>query len=84
MSGDNTVSVKIVLPDGPIVLTNSEKNSTLIVSDWSAEFISDDVETSTNTRTQEIAMGATLYVGNKKENPAGVYAGTYAITFMYN
>ena len=31
-----------------------------------------------------LSIGATLKVGNMNDNPVGVYAGTYAITFSYN
>ena len=84
VSGDNTVSCKIVLPDSPTILTNSDNSKTLTVSDWSAEFVSNQREGAYNGKSQEVSLGATLYVGNKEENPVGVYDGTYAITFLYN
>ena len=31
-----------------------------------------------------VNVGATLTVGNMNDNPVGLYAGTYAITFAYN
>ncbi len=84
VSGGNAVSYKIILPKSDIVLTNANNLKTITVTDWVADFIADDELYSANGNTQGVILGATLNVGSKHENPAGVYYGSYAITFLYN
>ena len=84
VSGGNAVSYKIILPKSDVVLTNANNLKTITVTDWVADFITDDEMYSANGNTQGVILGATLNVGSKDENPAGVYDGSYAITFLYN
>lgn len=84
VSGENAVSCKIILPDSPTILTNSDNSKTLEVSDWHANVVYNSNVNIDEGNLQEISLGATLYVGSKDDNPAGCYDGTYAITFMYN
>ena len=32
----------------------------------------------------EVSVGASLYIGNWSNNPAGFYTGTYEVVFLYN
>ena len=70
------------MPNKPTILTNTDNLKTMIVSDWHAAYNKKMGEV--NGRTQEVSLGATLFVGDKEDNPAGIYDGTYVITFMYN
>jgi len=83
ISGGNLTSCKVQIPNEPIILTNFRDSKTIVVSDWSADYYAEN-GTGTNDGLQAITLGATLNVGSKADNPAGVYDGTYDITFLYN
>lgn len=84
VSGENYASVTITLPDQPVVLQHVSGTRTLLVKDW----ISNPGTGMSAGVLQEGALtvyvGATLQVGSVEDNPVGVYAGTYAITFDFN
>jgi len=84
LSGENAVTCEIVLPEGPTIVSNTEHSKTMHISDWCADIFSDENTSSRFGGIQQVSLGATLFVGTKEENPTGIYAGTYAITFMYN
>jgi len=79
LSGGNNVSCSIILPDKPVVLSNASHSNTLTVTDWNARLYSDNLGAE-----QSLIMGATLKVGNNRGVPAGVYQGSYNVTFLYN
>lgn len=79
LSGGNDVSCSIILPDKPVVLTNAGHSKTITVTDWNARLYSDNAGAE-----QSLIMGATLKVGHNNKIPAGVYQGSYNVTFLYN
>ena len=83
LSGENAVTCEIVLPEGPTIVSNAEHSKTMHISDWRADIFSEET-ISRFGGIQQVSLGATLFIGTKEENPTGVYAGSYAITFMYN
>ncbi len=84
ISGDTDASVTITLPVQPVVLRHTSSSKTMIVRDWisnpgtgmSAGVLQDGSLT--------VYVGATLEVGSLEDNPVGIYAGTYSITFDFN
>ncbi len=84
ISGQSEAAVTITLPSAPAVLTNPETGKTMEVGDWTsnpAQGLGAGVLTN---GWLNIAVGATLKVGNRTTNPVGIYTGNYAVTFSYN
>lgn len=79
ISGGDPVVCSVILPDKPVELINIDKTKKVIVSDWDARLYSDN-----GGASQSLIMGATLSIGDKAEVNAGVYSGSYSITFLYN
>ena len=84
VAGDSNASFTISLPDEPVVLRHMSGTRTMIIENWisnpgpaiGAGILQDGCQT--------VYVGATLKVGTLSDNPVGVYAGTYAITFDFN
>jgi len=84
ITGQYEATVSITLPPGSVVLTNVSTNKSMEVYKWesypaaglSAGVLSDG--------SMVVNVGATLKVGNMIDNPVGIYAGTYSVTFAYN
>lgn len=84
LTGHNDVTVTISLPASSAMLTNSTNGKTMEVNSWET-FPS--VGSGAGILTKGLLalnVGATLKVGNTKDNPVGIYSGTYVITFSYN
>jgi len=79
IAGGDPVVCSVILPDKPVELSNDDKTRKVVVSEWDARLYSDNGGTS-----QSLIMGATLSIGGKEEIDAGVYTGSYNITFLYN
>jgi hypothetical protein len=84
VSGDDGATYSISLPTVPVVLTNVTNAKTMLVQDWVSE-----PEQGTGTGMlqngfQVVYVGATLKVGTLNDNPVGIYAGSYSITFDFN
>ena len=84
ITGEDGVSFTIILPPVPAVLTNIGNSKTMVVDNWQSTPPSGQASGQLNGGTQQVNMGATLNVGPIDENPVGMYAGTYSITFSYN
>jgi len=83
ISGAPLANFSIQLP-GPAILTHQQSSSVMVVDNWTS-----DPPAAAETKTQsdgsrQISIGATLSVGNIQDNPAGIYAGTFQLTFAYN
>lgn len=84
VTGAPDAAFTIQLPDGPAVLTHQGSNKTMIVDGWVSDPPS-GVEASTlPDGSRIVSIGATLSVGSVDENPVGIYAGTFQLTFSYN
>ncbi len=84
ITGAPNAAFSVQLPPGPAVLMNQQSSKTMIVEDWVS-----DQETTAHINLMEngaqlISIGATLKVGTIDKNPAGLYAGTFQLTFAYN
>ncbi len=84
VSGDVDASFTITLPGNPVILKHVSSAKTMVIEDWisnpgpgaGAGILQDGF--------QVVNVGATLKVGTLNDNPVGVYAGTYTITFDFN
>lgn len=84
LSGFPEASVTIQLPEGPAVLVHQGSSKTMVVDDWESDPPSGNGPTTLTNGSALISIGATLSVGSYDENPVGVYAGTFQLTFAYN
>jgi hypothetical protein len=84
VSGDADASFTITLPGDPVVLKHVSSAKTMVIDNWvsnpgegiGAGILADG--------SKVVFVGATLKVGSLADNPVGVYAGTYTITFDFN
>ena len=84
VSGTPAVEFTIMLPNEAVTVTHLETGRTMSVVGWvynpqlgnGAETLPDG--------SQEMSIGATIYVGTIVDNPAGIYTGTYMVTLAYN
>lgn len=84
ITGQYNATVSITLPAGPAVLTNATNAKTMEVYNWESNPTAGLGVGVLNNGALAVNVGATLKVGNMTDNPVGIYAGTYAITFSYN
>jgi hypothetical protein len=84
ITGENDASYSITLPTGPVTITNLNNLKTMNVTDWSSIPPAGTGLGALHGGSQIVSIGATLQVGNINDNPKGIYAGTYTITFDYN
>jgi len=84
ITGEYDATFSITLPSGPIVLTNTINARTMKVSDWQSYPAPGIGVGKLNGGAMSVQIGAVLNVGTMNDNPVGIYAGTYAITFSYN
>lgn len=84
ISGDSDASFTISLPSGPVVLTHNSTSKTMVVDDWVSRPGSGIGSGILQNGEQVVYVGATLKVGTLQDNPVGVYAGSYLITFDFN
>lgn len=84
LTGQYEAAVTVNLPTAPALLTNKANGKTMQVTNW-VSFPAAGLGAGVLTDgLLALNVGATLKVGNMKDNPAGIYSGTYAITFSYN
>ena len=84
VAGHTGVSFTITLPQDPVVLRHLSSARTMKISDW---VLNPDTGTGAGILqdgSQVVYVGATLKVGTLEDNPVGIYAGTYTITFDFN
>jgi hypothetical protein len=84
ITGFPEATVTIQLPEAPAMLVQQGSNKTMFVDNWAS-----DPPTTNGPATLEggsaiVSIGATLSVGSYDENPVGIYAGTFQLTFAYN
>ena len=84
ITGEYDATFSITLPSGPTVLTNTLNARTMQVSDWQSYPAPGIGVGKLNGGAMSVQVGAILNVGSMNDNPVGIYAGTYAITFSYN
>ncbi len=84
ITGEDGVSFTIILPPVPVVLTNIDNSMTMIVDNWQSIPPPGQASGQLDGGAQQVNIGATLNVGPVDDNPVGMYAGTYSITFSYN
>ncbi len=84
ITGQYEATFSITLPSGPAVLTNTQNNKTMEVTDWSSYPAPGIGVGKLVGGAMTVRVGAVLNVGDFNANPVGLYAGIYAITFAYN
>ena len=84
VSGYIDAAFSITLPSSPVVLTHISSARTMIVRDWVSIPSPGPGAGMLQNGFQVVYVGATLNVGTLSDNPAGIYTGTYAITFDFN
>ena len=84
VSGVPGSSFTLQLPEGPAVLINQGSGQTLVVEGWVSDPPAETGQATLADGTRVISVGATLSVGPIDQNPAGLYAGTFQLTFAYN
>ncbi|MBN2634995.1 MAG: DUF4402 domain-containing protein [Prolixibacteraceae bacterium] len=83
VEGDPGASFTIRLPEEAAVLVHQQSGKTMQVEGWVSDPPSGDAATLTDG-SRLVSIGATLTVGSVDENPVGVYAGSFVLTFAYN
>jgi hypothetical protein len=84
ITGQYEATFSITLPSGPAILTNSQNNKTMEITDWTS-FPAPGIGVGKLTGgSMTVRVGAVLNVGDMNANPIGLYAGIYAVTFAYN
>lgn len=84
ISGDNDASYTITLPSGPVVLKHVSNSKTLVVKNLLSNPGTGTGAGILKNGSQIVYVGAILKVGTLEDNPVGIYAGTYTITFDFN
>lgn len=84
VSGDSDATFTITLPDHPVVLKHNSSARTMIIEDWMSSPGRGTGNGILLNGEQLVYIGATLKVGTLQDNPVGIYAGTYTITFDFN
>lgn len=84
ITGQTDATFSITLPPGPAILTNIASAKTMTVSAWESEPPAGIGTGVLGGGSLAVNIGATLTVGSMNDNPVGLYAGTYSITFAYN
>ncbi len=83
ITGDTDAAYSITLPSGPVILKHSSDAKTMIIEDWVSVPAAGTGTGKLQDGFQIVYVGATLKVGNLKDNPVGVYTGSYNITFDF-
>jgi hypothetical protein len=83
VTGDENITFSIKLPASPIILRNISDARTLVVDDWKSNPEEGIGTGMLQNGYQLINVGATLNVGTVQDNPAGIYSGSYNITFEF-
>lgn len=84
VTGDNNTSFSISLPKAPTTLTNTTNAKTMLVSNWVSVPSPGPGGGTLQDGFQTVYVGATLEIGTLYDNPAGIYTGSYTITFDFN
>ena len=84
ISGDVDAVFSISLPAVPVVLTHTASARTMQVTNWVSNPVAGIGTGKLQNGSQNVFIGATLKVGTIIDNPAGIYSGSYSITFDFN
>jgi len=84
VSGDADASFTVTLPDDPVVLKHVSSAKTMVIDDWISNPGAGIGAGILQEGSKVVYVGATLKVGRLEDNPVGIYAGTYTITFDFN
>jgi hypothetical protein len=84
VSGENDGAYSISLPTNTVVLTHVSSAKTMLIEDWVSVPSRGLGGGTLQNGFQVVYVGATLKVGTLNDNPVGIYAGTYTITFDFN
>ncbi len=84
VTGDEDASYSISLPDDPVVLKHTSSEKSMQIEEWNSWPLPGPGNGKLQNGYQVVNVGATLKVGTIHDNPAGVYTGTYTITFDFN
>lgn len=84
VSGHTGVSFTVTLPQEPVVLKHVSSARTMVISDWVSIPGTGTGAGILQDGAQMVYVGATLKVGTLEDNPVGIYAGSYTITFDFN
>lgn len=84
ISGDENASFTVTLPSDPVILKHSSNAKTMTVENWLSNIGSGIGAGILSNGEKIILIGATLKVGTPQDNPIGIYAGTYNVTFDFN
>jgi len=84
VSGDANAAYSISLPKNPVILTHTSNAKTMLIQDWISEPQQGIGTGMLQGGFQVVYVGATLKVGTMEDNPVGIYAGSYMITFDFN
>jgi hypothetical protein len=83
ITGAPGTSFTISLPGEETVLVHQQSGNTMQVNGWISDPPSGDAANLADG-SRVVSIGATLNIGNTDENPVGIYAGTFVLTFAYN
>lgn len=84
ITGEFNATYSITLPAVPVTITNVNNSKIMHVTGWSSIPPAGKGVGVLDGGSQTVNIGATLQVGNLNDNPTGMYAGTYNISFDYN
>jgi hypothetical protein len=84
VSGDSNASFSISFPDDPVVLQHVSSEKKMIIEDLLSNPGAGNGAGVLSNGFKIVYVGAKLKVGTLNDNPVGVYAGTYTITFDFN
>ncbi|MBP8959521.1 MAG: DUF4402 domain-containing protein [Bacteroidales bacterium] len=84
VSGHTGVSFTVTLPQEPVLLKHVSSARTMVISDWVSNPGPGTGAGILQDGAQMVYVGATLKVGTLEDNPVGLYAGSYTITFDFN
>lgn len=84
VSGDVDAIYSISLPSAPVMITNTRSAQTMSVENWLSTPAPGIGTGLLQNGFQVVNVGATLKVGTLKDNPVGIYKGSYMVTFDFN
>ena len=83
VSGDADAVFSIKLPASPVIIKNIGTSRTMEIENWMSNPAEGIGTGMLHNGYQIINIGATLNVGTIQDNPVGIYAGSYNITFEF-
>lgn len=84
LTGDDMTTFSVNLPKNNAVLTSTSDAKTMVVKNWVSIPAPGPGAGTLQQGMQTVYVGATLEVGTINDNPAGIYTGSYTITFDFN